>query len=223
MTLTSTATSRQPDTTRTPAFTWPSLTRPVEDSSSKWEGRSRHGKNAGLSLTRIAGRLPTTQVRTSFSRVSADVQCLPQQWRIDEMPRMSFDHGSVYVLCCRQTWDQDQRRHLLPSHRGSVLWPFEERTQSESACLCVYVCGFRRVKYLTSVCPLLFSLPTHASLYVPFLGIPLIISYLSNMTFPSHSHRAPILRWPSVWRPTIECTTWWLRLPKPCVSGWMLS
>lgn len=40
--------------------------------------------------------------------------------------------GCAFILCCRQTRDQDERSHILPSHRGGLLWPLKECTQSES-------------------------------------------------------------------------------------------
>lgn len=33
--------------------------------------------------------------------------------------------------CCRQTWGQAERSHLLPSHWRSVLWSLEECTQGK--------------------------------------------------------------------------------------------
>lgn len=79
---------------------------------------------------------------------------------------------------------------------------------------------------------------TSVYLLISFLRFSFSIPHMQNLTPPpsilryffffffsklnSLPHqRAPTPRWPSVWRPTIECTTWWLRHLRPCVSGWM--
>lgn len=78
---------------------------------------------------------------------------------------------------------------------------------------------------LTSVS--LFSL--HLSSSFPrvynLTPLPSILHYFTFFSQKWHSPlrpRAPTPRWPSVWRPLIGCTTWWLRRLRPCVSGWML-
>lgn len=70
------ATSRRLDTTQMPASIWQSLIKPVGATSSKWAARSRPGRNAGSSSTRIAGRSHTMQVRSSSCQLSAEcVRC----------------------------------------------------------------------------------------------------------------------------------------------------
>lgn len=51
-------------TTQTPASTYPSRKRLAEATWSRWEARSKHGRNAGLSLTATVALCPTMQVAT---------------------------------------------------------------------------------------------------------------------------------------------------------------
>lgn len=106
--------------------------------------------------------------------------------------------------------------HLKNAHKVShFMW----------MCVHVYTCPISL--YIVDIClssdllhPFVFLPLTHASPHPsPFYS--LLFHF-----FPSKLHsllhpRAPTPRWPSVWRPTIGCTTWWLQRLKPCVSGWM--
>lgn len=47
------------------------------------------------------------------------------------------------VLSYRQTWGQDERGHILPSHRRGLLWPFKECTQGKGQ----MVYTFKVLKY----------------------------------------------------------------------------
>ena len=158
--------------------------------------------------------------------------------------RRSFDlccwslNSPVYILHCRQTRDQDERSHLLPSHRRGVLWPFKERAQGKSVYVnvCVPVCVFlargilhkclifaEHCWHLFPFSPSIYLSPSHACTPSP---LSLLFAIISPF-FPTKLHspprpRAPTPRWPSAWRPPIGCTTWWLRRLRPCVSGWML-
>lgn len=109
-------------------------------------------------------------------------------------------NSSVYVLCCRQTRDQDERSHLLPSHRGGVLWPFKECTQSKSvyvhvcACLWFLACGIIYtcpifVEYCWHLFILCFSpsihlFPSHACVTSP---LSLLFSLIS-LSSQNHIH-----------------------------------
>lgn len=91
------------------------------------------------------------------------------------------------------------------------------------------------------------ALCTHSSFSsaLSLISVYLLISFLHfflHPTFAKYAHpssiihlfsilftwwnsllhqRAPTPRWPSAWRPMIECTTWWRRRLRPCVYGWM--
>lgn len=84
--MTFTAISRRLDTTQTPASIWPSPIKPAEAFSSKWAARSRPGRNAGLSLTRIAERSPTTQVGSSPCQKEISFQAVPECFAHDSPP-----------------------------------------------------------------------------------------------------------------------------------------
>lgn len=236
------AISRQLDTTQMPASIWPSPIKPVEASSSKWVARSRPGRNAGSSSTTIAGRSPTMQVSTSSCQFSVEnvlfkVWDKVTSWVVSLLSRArklwlcQSINSSVYILCCRQTWDQDERSHLLPSHRGGVLWPFKECAQSKSVYMCAWflACGiiytsiifFEYCWHLFIFCFSFFLClsPPHTCKTSPFSLLLYINCFFPKLKSLPHQ-RAPTPRWPSVWRPMIECTTWWLRRPRPCVSGW---
>lgn len=182
---------KQPDTTQTPASIWPSLTKPVAGSSSKWEERSRRGRSAGLSLTTIAGHSLTMQVSIFLLGLYFDVHLFWCDKVAAAMAvtlsyaRILWHSSSVYTPGCRQTRDQDERRHLLPSHRGGVLWPFKECTQSESVYMRVFVYPWHFTTWhcivLTPVCPF-FLLPLSFTLYY--------LTFFSKMTFTS-THKSP--------------------------------
>lgn len=87
---------------------------------------------------------------------------LLQQWLLTlSYARILWHSSSVYTPGCRQTRDQDERRHLLPSHRGGVLWPFKECTQSESVYMrvCVSVAFYHVALYSIDTCLSFFSPP----------------------------------------------------------------
>lgn len=67
----------------------------------------------------------------------------------------------------------------------------------------------------------LFLHPAHAKPHPTPFSSPLFLFFFFSKLNSLPHQRAPTPRWPSVWRPTIECTTWWLRHLRPCVSGWM--
>lgn len=112
------------------------------------------------------------------------------------IPRKGFDHMCVYVLCCRQTWDQDERSHLLPSHRRGLLRPFEERAQSKSSyvCLCVWLlpCGLVHTKhhflwiwwhlFVFSLSPSICLPPSHTCVTSPSI-IPPTLSATISLVF----------------------------------------
>lgn len=118
------------------------------------------------------------------------------------MLRRSFDlccwslSSPVYILHCRQTRDQNERSHLLPSHRGGVLWPFKERTQSKSVyinvCACILACGLlykclifaEHCWHLFPFSPSIYLPPSHACTTSPPSLLFSIISpfFLKNDT-----------------------------------------
>lgn len=111
---------------------------------------------------------------------------LLQQWLLTlSYARILWHSSSVYTPGCRQTRDQDERRHLLPSHRGGVLWPFKECTQSESVYMRVFVYPWHFTTWhcivLTPVCPF-FLLPLSFTLYY--------LTFFSKMTF-TYTHKEP--------------------------------
>lgn len=63
-----------------------------------------------------------------------------------------------------------------------------------------------------------FFSPPHPGKICPSIIHPfsILFTWLNSLLH----QRAPTPRWPSVWRPMIECTTWWLRHLRPCVYGW---
>lgn len=187
------ATSRQLDTTQTPASIWPSLIKPVEASWSKWAVRSRPGKNAGSSLTRIAGHSPTMQVRvrkrdTNSLWAWCNSVAMPGylSWReralltvllVFIFPAADKHETKMKGVIYFQAIEEVYYDHLKNAHKVRLFM-----------CVCVHMASSTRAPFLwmlTSICPLLF--PFHLSFFLPRTNPSCIISPFPQISFTAKS------------------------------------